>query len=74
MTGKKCPAYWCDTPEKDLKWKTEFWNKLEEKDTEYEVAKNIVKKSANLSDETIDYLAKYKYSKSLFVKLSNAMK
>lgn len=28
VTGKSCPAYWCGTPSKDEKWKTEFWNKL----------------------------------------------
>lgn len=28
VTGKKCPAYWCATTSKDLKWKSEFWNKL----------------------------------------------
>ena len=30
VTGKSCPAYWCGTPEKDAKWKSEFWNKLTE--------------------------------------------
>ena len=30
VTGKLCPAYWCGTAAKDKKWKTEFWNKLEE--------------------------------------------
>lgn len=29
VTGKLCPAYWCGTTEKDNKWKTEFWNKLD---------------------------------------------
>lgn len=28
VTGKKCPAYWCGTDNKNKKWKTEFWNKL----------------------------------------------
>lgn len=28
VTGKLCPAYWCGTSEKDAKWKTEFWNRL----------------------------------------------
>lgn len=28
VTGKLCPAYWCGTPTKNVKWKTEFWNKL----------------------------------------------
>lgn len=28
VTGKLCPAYWCGTPEKNAKWKSEFWNKL----------------------------------------------
>lgn len=28
VTGKICPAYWCGTPEKDNKWKTEFLNRI----------------------------------------------
>ena len=28
VNGKPCPDYWAGTPEKDTKWKTEFWNKL----------------------------------------------
>lgn len=28
VTGKRCPAYWCDTVLKNKKWKTEFHNKL----------------------------------------------
>lgn len=28
VTGKLCPAYWCGSPQKDAKWKFEFWNKL----------------------------------------------
>lgn len=28
VTGKKCPAYWSGTVVNDMKWKTEFWNKL----------------------------------------------
>lgn len=28
VNGKTCPAYWCGTAKKDVKWKTEFWNKL----------------------------------------------
>lgn len=28
VSGKRCPAYWCGTSEKESKWKTEFWNKL----------------------------------------------
>lgn len=31
VTGKICPAYWCGTNEKDMKWKTEFWNKINAK-------------------------------------------
>lgn len=30
VTGKACPEYWCGTPAKNKKWKTEFWNKLSE--------------------------------------------
>ena len=29
VSGKTCPAYWCGNAEKDAKWKTEFWNKLD---------------------------------------------
>lgn len=29
VTGKLCPAYWSGTPEKDAKWKSEFWGKLD---------------------------------------------
>ena len=32
VTGKKCPGYWCGSASKDKKWKTEFWNKLDEVD------------------------------------------
>ncbi len=28
VTGKLCPAYWCDSTAKNKKWLTEFWNKL----------------------------------------------
>ena len=28
VSGKRCPAYWCGTSERESKWKTEFWNKL----------------------------------------------
>lgn len=30
VVGKLCPAYWCGTASKDAKWKTEFWNKLDD--------------------------------------------
>lgn len=29
VNGKRCPAYWCGTPEKNAKWLTEFKNKLD---------------------------------------------
>lgn len=29
VSGKTCPAYWCGSAEKDAKWKSEFWNKLD---------------------------------------------
>lgn len=29
VTGKSCPAYWCGSAEKDAKWLSEFWNKLD---------------------------------------------
>lgn len=28
VTGKICPAYWCNSAANDAKWKTEFWNRL----------------------------------------------
>mgnify|MGYP004535450995 FL=1 len=28
VNGKRCPGYWCGTAEKNLKWKTDFHNKL----------------------------------------------
>lgn len=30
VSGKGCPAYWCCTASKNEKWKTEFWNKLDD--------------------------------------------
>lgn len=30
VTGKSCPLYWCCTAEKDKKWKSDFWNRLDE--------------------------------------------
>ena len=30
VTGKSCPAYWCGTDTKNKKWKTEFWDKLDD--------------------------------------------
>ncbi len=29
VVGKPCPAYWCGTAEKDAKWLSEFWDKLD---------------------------------------------
>ena len=29
VTGKACPAYWCGSTEKNAKWLSEFWNKLD---------------------------------------------
>lgn len=29
VSGKTCPAYWCGTAEKDAKWRSEFWDKLD---------------------------------------------
>lgn len=40
VTGKVCPAYWSGTPEKNAKWKSEFWNKLDESFTPYMVKIN----------------------------------
>jgi len=29
VSGKNCPDYWCGTAEKDAKWRSEFWDKLD---------------------------------------------
>lgn len=36
VNGKSCPAYWCGTTSKDKKWKTEFHNKLTQKNVSFE--------------------------------------
>jgi N-acetylmuramoyl-L-alanine amidase CwlA len=41
VNGKNCPAYWVD----DAKWKTEFWNKLEETKT-VKIELNVLKRGA----------------------------
>lgn len=35
VTGKICPAYWCGSTTKNKKWKTEFWNKLQDIEKEF---------------------------------------
>lgn len=64
VTGKSCPAYWVD----DNKWKTEFWNKIE--DTSKPNYKEQVKKRFGFEDQTIEWLATYKYADALFEKLA----
>ena len=52
VTGKLCPAYWCGTVEKDAKWLSEFWNKLDGtvSKTEKVVAKNATTTENKASD------------------------
>lgn len=38
VTGKPCPAYWCGTDAKNKKWKTEFWDRLDEKEVKVVLA------------------------------------
>jgi N-acetylmuramoyl-L-alanine amidase CwlA len=65
VTGKKCPAYWVD----DTAWKTAFWNRLKDV-TGVEKYKKQVKDRFGLSDQTIEWLATYKYADSLFERLA----
>lgn len=44
VTGKLCPAYWCGTDAKNKKWKTEFWDRLDEKEVK---EKQTSKKNSN---------------------------
>ena len=71
VNGKPCPAYWCGTPEKDAKWKSEFWNKLKAAPTK-DANREKVKARFGLSDATLDYLEAYKYGADLLRKLATS--
>ena len=64
VMGKICPAYWSGTPEKDAKWKTEFWNKLNDgvktMSTTQKNAKINGINTARLTDDLILYTGKTK--------------
>lgn len=65
VTGKLCPAYWVD----DFKWKSEFWNKLGMlSDTPN--YREEVKKRFEFEEQTMEWLATYKYADALFEKLA----
>lgn len=49
VTGKLCPAYWCGTSAKDLKWKIEFWNKLTDAPASEQAASSAVDPAASFS-------------------------
>ena len=55
VTGKLCPAYWCGTAEKDKKWLSEFWDKLEA-DNELTVACKLLASKGIINSP--DYWAK----------------
>lgn len=73
VNGKLCPAYWCGSPSKDARWKSEFWDKLNA-DQELEQAKRILKLKLKLEDQTIKYLEDYKYGKALITRIADAVK
>ena len=56
VTGKLCPAYWCGTTEKDKKWLSEFWNKLDATDNELTVACKTLESAGIINSP--DYWAK----------------
>lgn len=66
VTGKKCPAYWVD----DVKWKSEFWNKLGKATSKVDQYRDIVKARFGFEDRTIEWLATYKSAEALFEKLA----
>lgn len=38
VVGKLCPGYWCGTTAKNKKWKTEFWDRLDETEKKSETS------------------------------------
>lgn len=65
VTGKACPGYWCGTPAKNKKWKTEFWNKLSEtastsdkkNDTKKDTKKNVKANSSSVKKSSSKEIA-----------------
>ncbi len=66
VNGKPCPKYWVEA----AKWKSEFWNKIDDVNTTFEQHKKQVKVRFDFSDQTIEWLATYKHSAALFEKLA----
>lgn len=62
VTGKLCPAYWVE----DAKWKSEFWNKIQEGDdmTKEEVIKIIQEYEANKAKMPVSAWAKAAWEKA----------
>lgn len=61
VTGKKCPFYWTD----NVKWKSEFWNRLGEDDmTKEEVIKIIQEYEASKEKKSVDTWAKSAWDKA----------
>lgn len=66
VTGKNCPAYWVN----NTKWKSEFWNKINISQPVVSKYRMKVKNRFGFGDETLDWLATYKYADALFEKLA----
>lgn len=68
VNGKPCPKYWVD----DVKWKSEFWNKIGNGSISTGVGKykKQVQDRFGFSDQTIEWLATYKSADALFTKLA----
>ena len=47
VTHKLCPAYWCGSAEKDKRWKSEFWDKLDDSNVSSETASSPEYTSGN---------------------------
>lgn len=43
VNGKRCPAYWCGTDEKNMLWRSEFYNKIGKAFSEDETVNNLIK-------------------------------
>lgn len=66
VNGKPCPKYWVD----DNKWKTEFWNKIDNRTSKVEQYRGKVKQRFGFDDNTLNWLATYKYADALFERLA----
>lgn len=42
VNGKRCPTYWCGSNENNMKWRTEFFLKLDEKYSENPTVNSLV--------------------------------